>query len=70
MHQKLIFDQKTFFQGLLILSSLLLRLSLPQFKFQIDMYTIENDSHVSSEDGVEKGQCYQLVKRSNTLKTK
>lgn len=31
------------------------------------MYTIENDSHVSSEDGVEKGQCYHLVKRSNCL---
>ena len=31
--------------------------------FQITMYTIESDG-VSSEDGIEKGQCYHIVKRS------
>ena len=30
------------------------------------MYTIENDE-VSSEAGVEKGQCYHIVKRSNQI---
>ena len=30
------------------------------------MYTIENDE-VSSEDGVEKGQCYHIVKRFNQI---